>query len=76
MIVIGNIADKIKKLKTEYKKTKDRDKGTGTGRIVHKFFKELDEVLGPRPATQPAVLYESSAAIPPCELLCELSCKL
>ena len=56
MIVIGNIADKIKNLKTEYKKTKDRDKGTGTGRIVHKFFKELDEVLGPHPATQPAVL--------------------
>ena len=29
-----------------------------------KFFKELDEVLGPRPATQPAVLYESSAVVP------------
>ena len=29
-----------------------------------KFFKDLDEVLGPRPATQPPVVYESSATIP------------
>jgi hypothetical protein len=56
--------DKIKNLKTEYKKTKDRSKKTGTGRTVCKFFKELDEVLGPRPATQPSVLYESSATVP------------
>ena len=53
--------DKIKNLKTQYKKTKDCSKKTGTGRVVCKFFKELDEVLGPRPTSQPPNLYESSA---------------
>ena len=43
--------DKTKNLKTEYKKTKDRSKKTGTGRVVCKFFKDLDEVLGLRPTS-------------------------
>ena len=53
--------DKIKNLKTQYKKTKDCSKKTGTGRVVCKFYKELDEVLGPHPTSQPPNLYESSA---------------
>ena len=50
-----------KESKNTVQKTKDRSKKTGTGRVVCKFFKELDDVLGPRPTSQPPNMYESSA---------------
>ena len=38
---------------------KDHNNGTGRGRKTCKFFRELDEILGCRPASVPPVLLES-----------------
>ena len=46
---------KIKNLKGEYRAVKDHNNGTGRGRKT-KFFSELDEILGCRPASVPSVL--------------------
>ena len=51
--------EKSKKLKMEYRKTKDKHSKTGTGRKQWKFFKMLDTVLGDKPATQPPVLVDT-----------------
>ena len=50
---------KIKNLKGEYRAVKDHNNGTGRGRKTCKFFSELDEILGCRPASVPSVLLES-----------------
>ena len=50
---------KIKNLKGEYRAVKDYNNGTGRGRKTSKFFRELDEILGCRPASVPPVLLES-----------------
>ena len=52
---------KIKKLRLEYKKMKDKRGKTGTGRKDWKFFDAMDSVLGHKPATQPPVMIESGA---------------
>ena len=54
--------EKIKKLKAEYKKIKDKNGKTGRGRKTMKFYDELNDILGTRPATRPAVLVDSSAS--------------
>ena len=52
--------DKIKKLKAEYKKIRDKRDTTGQGRYPEwEFFDALDEVLGPKHSTEPPVLLES-----------------
>ena len=43
--------EKAKKLKGEYRKVKDKQGKTGTGRINWKFFDVLDDLLGNRPRT-------------------------
>ena len=54
---------KIKNLKTDYRSAKDNNGKTGGGRKTFKFFKEMDEVLGHRPASKPAVLLDTSAPL-------------
>ena len=50
---------KVKKLRQEYKKIKDKRNLTGRGRTEWKFFSKLDEILGARPATSPPVLLDT-----------------
>ena len=52
---------KIKNLKTTYKKIKDHNGVTGNGRKTFKFFQQLDEILGHRPASVPEVLLDTQA---------------
>lgn len=52
-------SNKIKKLKFEYKKMKDKQGRTGEGRKDWKYFEVLDSALGHRPATRPPVLVDS-----------------
>ena len=50
---------KIKNLKKEYRQTKDHNGQTGRGRKVCKFYRELDDILGHRPASVPAALLDT-----------------
>ena len=50
---------KIKNLKKEYRQVKDHNGETGRGRKTCKFFKELDSILGHRPASVPAALLDT-----------------
>ena len=51
--------EKAKKLKGEYRKIKDKEGKTGTGRINRKFFDVLDALLGNRPSTKPAITVDT-----------------
>ena len=55
--------DKVKKLKQEYKKVKDKNNPTGTGRTDWKFYDKVNEILGNKPATKPPVLIDTSSGI-------------
>ena len=46
----------MKKLKTDYRKVKDKNGKTGRGRSIWKYFDALDAILGHRPATKPPLL--------------------
>ena len=50
---------KVKKLRQEYKKIKDKRNLTSCGRTEWKFFSKLDEILGALPVTRPPVLLET-----------------
>ena len=52
-------SSKIKKLKYEYRKIKDKHGKTGEGRKNWKFLEAVDDVLGHKPATQPPLVVES-----------------
>ena len=52
--------DKVKKLKAEYKKVKDKRSEIGQGRYPEwDFYDAMDNVLGHKPATQPPVVVDS-----------------
>ena len=51
--------DKIKKLKVEYKKEKDRTGKTGEEKSTWDYFQEMDSILGHKPSTRPPVVIES-----------------
>ena len=51
--------EKLKNLKTEYKKVKDENNGSGHGLTTWKFMEEMDGVLGTRHTTRPAGILES-----------------
>ena len=53
---------KIKNLKKEYRQVKDYNGETGRGRKTCKFFKELDSILGHRPASIPAALLDTGTS--------------
>ena len=58
--------DKIKKLKGEYKKVRDKRETTGEGRYPEwEFFDALDNVLGPKHSTEPPTVVESLQRIGP-----------
>ena len=52
--------DKIKKLKSSYKKAKDNNRKAGKGRAVWKFFDVMDRVLGHWLASQAPVVIDTS----------------
>ena len=51
--------NKIKNLKKEYRQIKDHNGQTGRGRKTCKYYKELDDILGHRPASVPAVVLDT-----------------
>jgi len=51
--------NKIKNLKKEYRQVKDNNTQTGRGRKTCKNYKELDNILGHRPASVPAILLDT-----------------
>ena len=52
--------DKVKKLKVEYRKIKDKRKKTGQGRYPEwDYFDALDAILGHKPATEPPAVINS-----------------
>ena len=52
--------NKIKNLKKEYRQIKDHNGQTGRGRKTCKYYKEVDDILGHRPASMPAVVLDTS----------------
>ena len=50
---------KLKNLKNDYKKFKDKSKQTGKGRKEWKHFELLDKILGNRDSVQPPCILES-----------------
>ena len=50
---------KIKNLKKEYRIVKDNNGETGRGRKTCRFYRELDSILGHRPASVPAALLDT-----------------
>ena len=57
--------ERIKKLKQDYKKTKDSLNLTGNKRKQCKFFNELNDILGDWPSTKPATVIDTLAAASP-----------
>jgi len=55
--------EKIKKLKKEYQKIKDKHEETGQGREKWMFFDVMDAVLGHKPSTCPSFVVDTSADI-------------
>ena len=54
--------NKIKNLKKEYRSVKDNNGETERGRKTCKFYKELDEILGHRPASVPVSLLDTGTS--------------
>ena len=52
---------KMKKLKLDYRKIKDKHNKTGQGRKNWKHLDALDSILGHRPTTKPAVVLDTSS---------------
>ena len=52
--------EKLKKLKKDYKKVKDKNRPTGTGTTVWKFYDAVNDILGNKPATRPPVVIDTS----------------
>lgn len=53
--------EKIKKLRSEYKKIKDNNDETGRKRKGWRYYDAINDVLGCKPATQPPVLVDTLA---------------
>ena len=51
--------EKVKKLKSEYRKVKDGHNKTETGRSSWRFLDAIDAVIGNKPATKPPVVIDS-----------------
>lgn len=51
---------KMKKLKVDYRRVKDKHNKTGESRSNWKFFDTMDAVLGHRPTTRPPVVLDTS----------------
>ena len=53
--------NKIKNLKKQYRVVKDHNGETGKGRKTCLFYRELDEILGHRPASVPTALLDTGS---------------
>ena len=47
------IREQIKQLKQSYKKVKDNNNLSGTGRKTFEFYEQVDQIMGDRPITKP-----------------------
>ena len=56
--------DKGKKLKSKYRKVKDKHRVTGEGRKRWKFLEAMDNVLADKPSTHPTTLIDTSSDDP------------
>ncbi len=56
---VDQCREKVKKLKSEYRKVKDGHYKTGTGRNNWRFLDALDAVIGDKPSTKPPVVIDS-----------------
>ena len=56
--------DKVKKLKGEYRKAKDKKNKTGRDNKHWDYFEPLDAILGHKPATQPPIIVDTAAEVP------------
>ena len=54
--------EKIKKLKSEYKRAKDNNNRSGRGRTICAFYNQLDAILGCRPSSTPSSVIGSMPA--------------
>ena len=62
--------EKIKKLKAEYKKIKDKREETGQGRYPDwDFFDALNDVIGHKHSTQPPVVESMTPALMPTHIV-------
>ncbi|XP_065893653.1 uncharacterized protein [Dysidea avara] len=52
--------ERVKKLKKDYKKTKDNLNETGNKRKLCKFYEQINCILEDRPSTKPAIVLDSS----------------
>ncbi|XP_062501343.1 uncharacterized protein LOC134178483 [Corticium candelabrum] len=52
--------EKIKKLKTDYRKVKDNNNESGRARRSSRIFEAMDAILGHKPATCPPIVLEST----------------
>ena len=50
----------MKNLKAEYRKVIDNNGETGSGRKTCRFYRELDGILGHRPASVPSILLDTA----------------
>ena len=55
--------EKIKKLKSDYRRAKDSNNLTGRGRSILIYFTELDAILGCRPTSAPDCVVGSMATV-------------
>ena len=55
----GQCRDKLKNLKTLYKKVKDNNAKSGKATIACPHFELLDSIIGARPATEPPEVIEA-----------------
>ena len=55
--------EKIKKLKSDYRKAKDSNNRSGRGRTNCTFFKQLNAILGCRPASAPDTVVGSMRSV-------------
>ena len=55
--------EKIKKLKGEYRKAKDKQGKTGEQPSTWEFFDSIDAILGTKPSTRPPITIDSSETI-------------
>ena len=51
--------EKLKKLKSEYRRAKDHNNRSGRGRTICTYFNQLDAILGCRPASAPNSVVDS-----------------
>jgi len=55
--------ERVKKLKKDYKRTKDNLNETGNKRKICKFYEELNDILADKTSTKPVIVIDSSDCV-------------